>query len=608
MVVPSNLQAFGVKDIVALDAEYISRRGEPVRPVCICGKSLVSGKRWELFNKPGSSELCPFPDDPETLFVSYAAPAEWSYYLAMGWELPVSILDLYAEMCLRLNGRKDEKGRRYHPSLLMALEYHGLEAISAAEKTSMRNLILSGSYTAEDQKSILAYCWEDVTALERLLPAILPSIDVQQALWRGSYTRVCAAVEYYGIPVDAPVYADLKEKWSAIRAGLALAAEDKYGFGVFVSDSKGRVTWSEKGFETLVCRLGLDQMWPRTPTGKFSTSDPEKGADDDKVFKTMATRCRYLEPLRVVRKTLTNLRRFDLPVGNDGRCRCNPAPWASLSGRNQPGKGNIYGLPKWARRLIRPTPGRALAYVDLRACEYGIAAGLSHDSQMCESYKSGEDVYLRLAISAGAAPRGATKDSHPRERSLYKVAQLAASYGQTPQGLANTTGCSFETARRVHANLRRVYSQYFGWVDVQSILAGRQGRMFSPAGWSVPVTRETTSNFLFNFPIQSAGADILRVATTLMFDAGIRILALVHDAVLIEDDATNIELAAGTVQDCWRKASSVVLKGFELDSDAEIVRYPDTFAPEDSAEFWDLLTALRQNSSESLLGIPPGKK
>jgi hypothetical protein len=132
--------------------------------------------------------------------------------------------------------------------------------------------------------------------------------------------------------------------------------------------------------------------------------------------------------------------------------------------------------------------------------------------------------------------------------------------------------------------------------------------MFSPAGWSVPVTRETTSNFLFNFPIQSAGADILRVATTLMFDAGIRILALVHDAVLIEDDATNIELAAGTVQDCWRKASSVVLKGFELDSDAEIVRYPDTFAPEDSAEFWDLLTALRQNSSESLLGIPPGKK
>jgi hypothetical protein len=201
----------------------------------------------------------------------------------MGWELPVSILDLYAEMCLRLNGRKDEKGRRYHPSLLMALEYHGLEAISAAEKTSMRNLILSGSYTAEDQKSILAYCWEDVTALERLLPAILPSIDVQQALWRGSYTRVCAAVEYYGIPVDAPVYADLKEKWSAIRAGLALAAEDKYGFGVFVSDSKGRVTWSEKGFETLVCRLGLDQMWPRTPTGKFSTSDPEKGADDDKV-------------------------------------------------------------------------------------------------------------------------------------------------------------------------------------------------------------------------------------------------------------------------------------------------------------------------------------
>jgi hypothetical protein len=37
-----------------------------------------------------------------------------------------------------------------------------------------------------------------------------------------------------------------------------------------------------------------------------------------------------------------------------------------------------------------------------------------------------------------------------------------------------------------------------------------------------------------------------------------------------------------------------ILRGFELDSDVEIVRHPDTFAPEDTEEFWNWLTELRQ--------------
>jgi hypothetical protein len=79
-----------------------------------------------------------------------------------------------------------------------------------------------------------------------------------------------------------------------------------------------------------------------------------------------------------------------------------------------------------------------------------------------------------------------------------------------------------------------------------------------------------------------------------MYEEGIRILALVHDAVMIEDDVQNIERSAKIVQDCWRRASASILRGFELDSDVEIVRHPDTFAPEDTGEFWNLLTELRQ--------------
>ena len=58
--VPEDLRALGVTDIVAIDTEFVHRRGERVTPVCICGKSLVHGKEWQLFND-GSHQLCPVP-------------------------------------------------------------------------------------------------------------------------------------------------------------------------------------------------------------------------------------------------------------------------------------------------------------------------------------------------------------------------------------------------------------------------------------------------------------------------------------------------------------------------------------------------------------------
>jgi hypothetical protein len=36
--------------------------------------------------------------------------------------------------------------------------------------------------------------------------------------------------------------------------------------------------------------------------------------------------------------------------------------------------------------------------------------------------------------------------------------------------------------------------------------------MTTPLGWSVPIDAKTKQNFLLNFPIQGAGADILRAA------------------------------------------------------------------------------------------------
>jgi len=54
---------------------------------------------------------------------------------------------------------------------------------------------------------------------------------------------------------------------------------------------------------------------------------------------------------------------------------------------------------------------------------------------MKAAYDTG-DIYIAFAVEAGAAPREATKHTHPEVRDLYKVVMLATHYGQTDVGLS----------------------------------------------------------------------------------------------------------------------------------------------------------------------------
>ena len=65
--------------------------------------------------------------------------------------------------------------------------------MGATEKEGMRELILTGGpWSAQQQADIIAYCESDVLALERLLVAMLPGIDLPRALLRGRYMAMAA--------------------------------------------------------------------------------------------------------------------------------------------------------------------------------------------------------------------------------------------------------------------------------------------------------------------------------------------------------------------------------------------------------------------------------
>ena len=189
-----------------------SLAGENPEPVCLVAWELRSGHRLRLWrDELGTAP--PYPTGPDVLLVAYYASAEISCHLALGWPVPERVLDLFTEFRNRTNGIPTGNGA----GLLGALAYHGLDGIGALEKDEMRALVLRGGPWSDVERAhILDYCESDVAALARLLPAMLPKIDLPRALLRGRYMSAVARMERNGVPIDV----------GALRVAQAKLVED----------------------------------------------------------------------------------------------------------------------------------------------------------------------------------------------------------------------------------------------------------------------------------------------------------------------------------------------------------------------------------------------
>jgi hypothetical protein len=164
---------------------------------------FFSGRRIQQFFDPAQTYENPFSIGKDSLFVAYAAQAEWSCFLSLGWELPTYVIDLHAEFRNEVSGRTPPIGRdSFDPRLIGAMDYYGLDRISAAEKKEMQERISRGHpFTSGEQQAILDYCESDVVCLEKLFPTMASSIELPYAIFRGRYSKAVARMERPGIPI-----------------------------------------------------------------------------------------------------------------------------------------------------------------------------------------------------------------------------------------------------------------------------------------------------------------------------------------------------------------------------------------------------------------------
>lgn len=550
-----------------------NREGNPPVPVCMVVREWPSGvtrRHWQtdLQQMP----TAPFPTSNAALCVAYFASAEMDCFHVLGWDLPINVLDLFAEFRCQTNGLRLAHGS----GLLGALMHYGLPSIGGQQKDAMRDLILTGGpWSLAEQSEILDYCETDVVALDNLLTAMREQVDWPRALLRGRYMKAVSCIQMNGTSIDTDTLEKLEKHWAAIQDRLITAIDSDYG----VYDGR---TFKASRWEDY---LGTNNIpWPRLESGRLDMRDD--------IFREMARTYVEVAPIRELRSALSGMRLNNLQVGDDGRNRCLLSPFRARTGRNQPSNSKfIFGPSVWLRGLIRPKPGWGVASVDWSQQEFGIAAALSADPEMMAAYRSG-DPYLAFAIQAGAAPKTATRKTHEPEREQFKACVLAVQYGMGEASLAAKINQPVARARQLLALHRHTYRKFWKWSDSAVDEAVLGGRLWAGFGWQIHTRDQLNDRSLRNFPMQANGAEMLRIACILLTEGGIRVCAPVHDALLIEAPLDELDQAIATTKSLMLEASRIVLDGFELGSDVKVVRYPDRYMDKRGVVMWDKVMSL----------------
>jgi DNA polymerase-1 len=572
------------RHLVAVDFEFENggRDGNRPRPVCMVAKELRTGQCWRIWRGEFGTAP-PFPTGPDALFIAFYASAELGCFKVLAWPAPARILDLHVEFRWLVNGTRPPLG----VSLVGALGYFGLDTISGHEKNTMRDLILGGGpWSSEQRRSILEYCASDVLALERLLPAMLPTIDLPRALLRGRYMAASAVMEFHGVPVDVKTLERLRQHWEDIKDRLIAAIDSNYH--VF----EGR-TFKTDLFEAFLDRSGVP--WVRLPSGALDLKDA--------TFRQMAKTHPIIAPLHELRHALSELRLNAISVGEDHRARTVLWAFASKTSRNQPSNSKyIFGPSVWIRGLMQPEPGHALVYFDYANQEFGIAAKLSGDKKMMAAYTSG-DPYLAFGKQSGMLPPEATKASHANERQLLKQCVLGVLFGMEARTLAGRMNQPEIVARQLLRLHHDTYRDFWIFVEAAIDVAMLGMPLRTVFGWQVWAGDDPNPRSLMNFPMQGNGAEMLRLACCLATERGLEVVAPVHDAAMVHTPLDRLDQDIASMRTAMAEASRAVLDGFDIRVDAHVVKYPDRFQDDRGRVMWGRVMQLLDQCQIAAAGV-----
>jgi hypothetical protein len=374
-------------------------------------------------------------------------------------------------------------------------------------------------------------------------------------LWRSNYSaKAIALIQARGMPIDMALWNLVQENKAAVVGELLRQFDPSYGSEDPIYTPEGK--WSYRRFEQWLVRTGVT-AWPRLDSGQLDT--------DSDAFRLMY-HVPGIEGLHALRDSLGFIVKAQLPIGKDGRNRPSLFPFGTTTGRNAHAK-SPYNAHAGMRGFMMCPPGSTMFYLDWRSQEVGVAAAHSGDETLKADYSG--DVYHALARMCGLTddpdPIRWKKLNRP-QRDRMKSLQLGINYGMGVPSLARGLDRHPLIASGIIERHKRRYQRFWQYRADRVQTATLERRMESVFGWPLHITHSPNQRTLYNFPMQSGGAEMLRLATLRLCEADIVPIMLIHDGILFEEtDPEKVELAI----EIMRGAGRDVCDGFEIGVDID---------------------------------------
>jgi DNA polymerase-1 len=566
---PGLTDCFG--SIVVVDFEYEISDGDLPEVLCMVAYTLDRELRHV-----GTSRLWrgdfgsrpPFDIGPNSLIVGYSLWAEMTCFLTLGWDFPVHLFDQHtaylATSNILLPYNPDEKRVKPRKRLSDACRAYGVTGWENIDKESIAKDIGEGRWRDHGREAVFAYCEADTRASSELLRRQVrghgarPPVNTHCVLhWSNYSAKAVARIQARGMPIDTALWNTVQENKAAVVTALLQRFDPSFGDLEAIYSPEGE--WSYARFEQWLVRAGIT-AWPRLQSGGLDISGD--------AFRLMYGVHPAIEGLHALRDSLGVITRARIPIGRDGRNRPSLFPFGTATGRNAQSK-SLFNAHAAMRSFMKFPEASIAVYLDWRTQEVGIAAARSGDEALAAAYLSG-DIYHSLAKLCGLTDDTDVKRWKREcadQRQRMKALQLGISYGMGVRSLARGLDRHPLIGSEVIIRHQARYPRFWQWrADMaQGAMLDREIKS-EHDGWPLHISTSPNQRTLYNFPMQSGGAEMLRLAACRLCDAGLVPSMLVHDGILLELHAQEQVWQAIEIM---RRAGIEVCDGLEIGVDID---------------------------------------
>ncbi|HSX41055.1 MAG TPA: DNA polymerase I [Candidatus Saccharimonadales bacterium] len=235
------------------------------------------------------------------------------------------------------------------------------------------------------------------------------------------------------------------------------------------------------------------------------------------------------------------------------------------TGRLNSTNPNLQNIPvrteigRQIRKAFVAPKGRVLVSADYSQIELRVAAALSKDQGMIETFKKGIDLHQQTASEMFGVPLNeVTKE----QRYSAKTINFGVLYGMSPHGLSVATGMNreeatgfidryFEVRKDLRAYIENV-KKFARENEYTETLLGRR-RPCPEIKSSNFVIRNSTERIAVNVPIQGTAADIMKIAmievAKKLEGSNAKMLLQVHDQLILEADEKDADRVTKLLKD-----------------------------------------------------------